>query len=135
MPRCQLYNFSHNICPWKDKCSRLYICTCIYVHACLSGTIYGAYPTTLYFSIHMQVLNDGCIDPIHRPCPFPLHCSPLCVALSKGSILIIVILSSVMTVLTVTNKSMQLMAFRLPYSKIDATILDAHKVNKVQPHL
>ena len=34
------------------------------------------------------------------PCPFPLHCSRLCVALSKGSVLIIlVILSFVMSVL------------------------------------
>ena len=77
-----------------------YICTCIYVHACPSGTIYGAYHTTLSFSIHMQVLNDGYIHPIHPPCPFPLHCSPLCVALSKGSVLIIlVILSFVMSLL------------------------------------
>ena len=52
------------------------------------------------FSIHMQVLNDGYIHPIHPPHPFPLHCRPLCVALSKGSVLIIlVILSFVMSVL------------------------------------
>ena len=60
---------------------------------------------TLYiFSthVHMQVLSDD--GYIHPPCPFPLHCSPLCIALSKGSVLIIlVILRFVMSVLPVDS--------------------------------
>ena len=63
---------------------------------------------TLYiFSthVHMQVLSDdGHTHLIHPPCPFPLHCSPQYVALSKGSVLLIlVILRFVMSVLPADN--------------------------------
>ena len=75
-----------------------------YISTCMSkwhNSLYIHDIYLVYIHVHMQVLSDdGHTHPIHQSCPFPLHCSPICVALSKGSVLIIlVILSFVMSVL------------------------------------
>ena len=92
--QCQLYNFSHNIVHGRTNAVTRKKCGLhkyMYMYVQWHHLWYVSHH--IVFSIHMQVLNDGYIHPIHPPWPFPLHCSSV---KRKGGVLkILVILSFV----------------------------------------